>query len=143
MCFGLCVRLSEVLAITYLPFSLVFVCEIRLCCRVRAVALFYSFPWVHISHAFFLSGLWRTQSDYDSAHSAAQSASSFEMCLLWRLVAADQQNHRMSHAEFLNFYESMGTHRIPVPFLLLIFCSLSCKTKQNKTTTKQQQQKSD
>ena len=46
--------------------------------------------------------------DYDMTSTAAQSASSADMILLWRLVVQDQEQHRMTRNEFIAFYKLMG-----------------------------------
>ena len=56
----------------------------------------------HISR--FLADL----SDYDMTSTAAQSASSADMVLLWRLIVQDQEQHRMTRSEFIAFYKLMG-----------------------------------
>ncbi len=43
---------------------------------------------------------------------AAQSASSADLILLWRLIVRDQVQHRMKRDEFIAFYKLMGTFGI-------------------------------
>ena len=48
-------------------------------------------------------------SDYDSSSKQAQSASSFDLALLWRVMVKNQRQQQMTELEFLSFFRIMGT----------------------------------